>query len=124
MLAYWHHPRFSSDVTHGNNAAIGPLWTRLYAAGADVVLNGHAHVYERFAKQTPTAAASPTGIREFVVGTGGKALHSFGTVRANSEVRLAGIYGVLRMTLNSTSYEWRMQGEDGATQDSGSDTCS
>jgi calcineurin-like phosphoesterase family protein len=124
VLAYWHHPRFSSDVTHGNNVSMDPLWTRLYAAGADVVLNGHAHVYERFAKQTPTGAASETGIREFVVGTGGKALHSFGTVRANSEVRLGGIYGVLRMTLDATSYDWRMQAEDGTTQDSGSDTCS
>jgi hypothetical protein len=124
ILAYWHHPRFSSDVTHGSNAAMGPLWTRLYAAGADVVLVGHAHTYERFAPQTPTAVASPTGIRQFVVGTGGKALHSFGTVRVNSEVRLAGVYGVLRMTLNPTSYEWRLEGEDSGTYDSGSATCS
>jgi hypothetical protein len=124
ILAYFHHPRFSSDVTHGNNAAMGPLWTRLYAAKADVVLNGHAHVYERFAPQTPTGVASPTGIRQFTVGTGGKVLHSFGVVRANSEVRLASVYGVLRMTLNPTSYQWRMQGIDGATHDSGSGTCS
>jgi hypothetical protein len=124
ILAYWHHPRFSSDVTHGNNAAVGPLWTRLYAAGADVVLVGHAHTYERFAPQTPTAVADPAGIRQFIVGTGGKALHSFGTVRANSEVRLGGLFGVLRMTLHPTSYDWRMQGEDGATYDSGSATCS
>ena len=124
ILAYWHHPRFSSDVTHGNNTAVGPLWTRLYAAGADVVLNGHAHTYERFAPQTPTAEPSPVGIRQFITGTGGKALHSFGTVRANSEVRLGGLYGVLRMTLNPTSYDWRMQGEDGAIYDSGSATCS
>jgi hypothetical protein len=124
ILGYWHHPRFSSDATHGNNSAMGPLWTRLAAAGADVILNGHAHVYERFAPQTPTAVASPTGIREFIVGTGGKALHGFGTIRANSEVRLGGIFGVLRMTLHPTSYEWRFQAEDGSTYDSGSGTCS
>jgi hypothetical protein len=124
ILAFWHHPRFSSDVTHGDNVALGPLWTRLQAAGADVVLNGHAHVYERFAPQTPTGQASPTGIRQFTVGTGGKALHGFGTIRANSEVRLPGLYGVLRMTLNPTSYDWRFQGEDGTTYDSGSGTCS
>jgi hypothetical protein len=123
VLAYWHHPRFSSDTTHGNNSAIGPLWTRLAAAGADVILNGHAHTYERFAPQTPTGQASTTGIRQFIVGTGGKALHGFGTIRANSEVRLGGLYGVLRMTLHPTSYEWRFQGEDGATHDSGSGTC-
>jgi hypothetical protein len=123
ILGYWHHPRFSSDTTHGNNSAIGPLWTRLAAAGADVILNGHAHTYERFAPQTPTGQASTTGIRQFIVGTGGKALHGFGTIRANSEVRLGGLYGVLRMTLHPTSYEWRFQGEDGATHDSGSGTC-
>ena len=61
ILAYWHHPRFSSGATHGNNAATAPLWDRLYAAGADVVLNGHDHIYERFAPQTPAAVASPTG---------------------------------------------------------------
>jgi hypothetical protein len=124
ILAYWHHPRFSSDATHGNNTAVGPLWTRLHAVGADVVLNGHAHTYERFAPQTPTAGPSPTGIRQFIVGTGGKALHGFGTVRANSEVRLGGLYGVLRMTLKAGSYDWRMQGEDGVIHDSGSATCS
>ena len=100
ILAYWHHPRFSSGATHGNNTLTAPFWDRLYAAGADVILNGHDHIYERFAPQTPAAAASPTGIREFVVGTGGRALHQLGTVRANSETRFAGRFGVLRMTLH------------------------
>ncbi len=124
ILAYWHHPRFSSGATHGNNTSIAPLWDRLYEAGADVVLVGHDHIYERFAPQTPAAVASPTGIREFVVGTGGRALHQMGTVRANSEARIAGRFGVLRMTLHPTSYDWRFQGEDGVTYDSGSDDCS
>ena len=124
ILAYWHHPRFSSGATHGNNSAIAPFWDRLYAAGADVILNGHDHTYERFAPQTPAGVASPTGIRQFVVGTGGRALHQLGTVRANSETRFAGRYGVLRMTLHPTSYDWRFQGEDGQTYDSGSTACS
>ena len=124
ILAYWHHPRFSSGATHGNNAAMAPLFERLYAAGADVALTGHEHTYERFAKQTPAAVASPAGLRQFVVGTGGRALHQMGALRANSEVRIAGTFGVLRMTLNSTSYSWRFQGEDGVTYDSGSDVCS
>ena len=89
-----------------------------------MVLNGHDHIYERFAPQTPAAVASPTGIREFVVGTGGKALHSVGTVQANSEVRVTGKFGVLRMTLRAGSYDWRFQGEDGVTYDSGSSPCS
>ena len=120
ILAYWHHAPFSSGGTHGNNGALAPLWDRLYAAGADVILNGHEHMYERFAPQTPAAVASPTGIRQFTSGTGGKALHQAGTVRANSEVRLFGRYGVLRMTLHPTSYDWRFVGEDGVTYDSGS----
>jgi hypothetical protein len=124
ILAYWHHPRFSSGATHGNNASMAPLWDALYAAGGDVVLVGHDHIYERFAPQTPDAVASPTGIREFIVGTGGRALHGMGTVRANSEVRIPAMFGVLRMTLNPTSYNWRYQGEDGATYDSGSTDCS
>jgi hypothetical protein len=123
VLAYWHHPRFSSGSSHGNNSALAPLWDRLYAAGADVVLNGHEHIYERFAPQTPAAQPSASGIREFIAGTGGKALHSLGTVRANSQVRVLGKFGVLRMTLHPTSYDWRFQGEDGAVYDSGSADC-
>ena len=124
ILAYWHHPRFSSGATHGNNSAMGALWTRLEAAGADVVLNGHSHDYERFAQQTAAAVASPTGIREFVVGTGGRALHSIGTVAANSDVRIGGRFGVLFMTLHPASYDWSFRADDGTTLDSGSDDCS
>ena len=123
ILAYWHHPRFSSGGVHSNNTSIGPLWTRLHAASADVVLVGHEHIYERFAPQTPSAQPSATGIRQFTVGTGGKALHSLGTVKANSEVRIAGRFGVLRMTLHPTSYDWRFVADDGATLDSGSGNC-
>jgi hypothetical protein len=103
---------------------MGALWTRLEAAGADVVLNGHSHDYERFAKQTAAAVASPTGIREFVAGTGGRALHSIGTVAANSEVRIGGRFGVLFMTLHPASYAWTFRADDGTTLDSGSDDCS
>jgi hypothetical protein len=123
VLAYWHHPRFSSGATHGNNSALAPLWDRLYAAHADVVLNGHEHIYERYAPQTPAAAPSASGIREFIVGTGGKALHGLGTVRANSQVRVFGKFGVLRMTLHPTSYDWRFEAEDGSILDSGSADC-
>ena len=66
---------------------MAPFWDRLYAAGADVVLIGHEHTYERFAPQTPAAVASPTGIRQFIVGTGGRALHRHrARSGANSEV--------------------------------------
>jgi hypothetical protein len=76
-LAYWHHPLFSSGY-HGNNPRMKPSWDALYAADAEVMLNGHDHNYERFAPQRPSGAAdSERGIREFVVGTGGRRTASF-----------------------------------------------
>ncbi|HSF17629.1 MAG TPA: metallophosphoesterase [Vicinamibacteria bacterium] len=105
-LAYWHHARFSSG-NQGSTASAGDLFQMLYDAGADVVLNGHDHDYERFAPQNPDGALDPAhGVRQFVVGTGGATLQPFASVRPNSEVRNAGTHGVLKLTLNSTSYEW------------------
>ena len=105
-LAYWHHPRFSSGNVHGNNGNMAPFWQLLHQYGADVVLNGHEHVYERFNPQDPTGLADPTGIRQFTVGTGGTAPYAFATIQPNSVVRAPGFYGVLRLTLHPTSYDW------------------
>ena len=121
-LAYWHHPRFSSGP-HGNDATTADFWTLLYAASTDLVLVGHDHGYERFAPQSPSAAADPAGIREFVVGTGGKNLTFVSTVRANSEVRNYGAFGVLELKLWPTGYDWRFLGTSGATLDSGRGLC-
>jgi hypothetical protein len=124
VLAYWHHPRFSSGQ-HGSDAGVGPLWDALHAAGAEVIINGHDHDYERFAPQTPSGATDPaTGIRQFVVGTGGASLRSFATIRANSEVRNSTSFGILKMTLSSTSYTWQfVPAGSGTFTDSGSGTC-
>lgn len=124
VAAYWHHPRFSSG-NHGNSTSVGSFWTRLYAAGADVVLNGHDHDYERFTPQDPTGAPDyARGIREFVVGTGGKSRTSIATPQPNSEVRHWAHYGVLRMTLGKTGYSWRYESEAGKTfTDSGEGDC-
>src|SRR5207244_13212444 len=85
-VAYWHHPLF--DSKDPPNANIRPLWDALYAGGVEVVVNAHYAFYERFAPQTPAGVADPVlGIREFIVGTGGAEVGSFGTVRANSQVR-------------------------------------
>jgi hypothetical protein len=85
-----------------------PFWETLYDGGAEVVLNGHAHNYERFAPQTPGGQADPEGgIRQFVVGTGGRSLNSFGTVRVNSEARIADAYGVTKLTLHPEGYDWQ-----------------
>jgi hypothetical protein len=123
-LAYWHHPRFSSGP-HGNDATYQPFWDDLAAAGADVVLNGHDHIYERFAPQTSAGAADPPGgIREFVVGTGGKVLTGIVQVRPNSEVRDASTFGVLELTLYPKGYAWRFRPEAGKTfTDSGLGLC-
>jgi hypothetical protein len=124
LLAYWHHPRFSSGP-HGDDPTSQPFWDDLYAAGADVVLNGHDHIYERFAPQTPAGAADPArGIRQFVVGTGGKNLTGIFQVRANSEVRDAATFGALELTLYPNGYAWRFRPEAGKTfTDSGLGVC-
>ena len=124
-LAYWHHPVFSSGSEHGNDPKMIPSWDALYAAGADVVLSGHDHDYERFAPQTSGGVADPArGIREFVVGTGGKSHYAFGTIRANSQTRNSDTNGVLKLALHASSYDWRFVPEAGKTfSDSGSDSC-
>ncbi|HXV59878.1 MAG TPA: metallophosphoesterase [Vicinamibacteria bacterium] len=105
-LAYWHHARFSSGA-EGSSASAGDLFQILYDAGADVVLNGHDHDYERFAPQDPDGTLDLAhGIRQFVVGTGGAPLQPFASVLPNSEVRNSDTHGVLKLTLHATSYEW------------------
>ena len=123
-LAYWHEPRFSSGE-HGDNLDMGALWTDLYNANAEVVMNGHDHDYERFAPQNPSGVAdSVRGIREFVVGSGGVAERAFGSIKANSEVRNNNTWGVLEMTLHASSYDWKFLPVAGGTfTDSGSGTC-
>jgi hypothetical protein len=124
-IAYWHQPRFSSGQ-HGDEAAYSAFWNDLYKAGADLVLNGHDHDYERFAPQNPAAQADPTyGIREFVVGTGGEDQRPFRAVAsANSEVREDHTFGVLDLTLNADSYTWRFVPVPGSSfTDTGSGSC-
>jgi len=123
-LAYWHHPRFSSG-RHGDEKLADGFWRELYAAGADVVLVGHDHDYERFAPQDPKARPDPArGIREFVVGTGGRNHDPIDRVDANSVVRNDQTFGVLEMTLHKSSYEWRFAPVLGGTfTDSGTASC-
>jgi hypothetical protein len=125
VLAYMHHPRFNSGAEHGPTPAVRPLWQALSDAGADVVVAGHEHVYERFGPQDPDGNATPNGIRAFTVGTGGGGLYSFGpTPAANSEVREASTYGVLKLTLEDGSYAWRFEPVAGRSfTDEGSGTC-
>lgn len=125
VLAYWHHPRFSSSDGHGNDPSTMPLWRALYDFGADIVLGGHDHTYERFAPQTPDGRADPErGIREFVVGTGGADHYGFNAPEPNSEVRNGDTWGVLKLTLLPDAYRWQFVPVAGKTfSDSGSGRC-
>lgn len=122
-LAYWHQPRFSSGE-HGNNANYDTLWRALDAAGVEIVLNGHDHDYERFHPQNPDGVATPTGIREFVVGTGGKSHYGFSTIAANSAARNGDTFGLLQLALHPTSYDWQFLAESGKNfTDRGTTAC-
>jgi len=115
-LAYWHYPRFSSGTVHGSDESMQPLWEALYEYGADVVLVGHEHNYERFAPQDPQGNADPErGIRQFVIGSGGRSHYTFGPPIANSEVRNSDTTGLLKLTLHATSYSWEFIPEPGKT---------
>ncbi|HWC72593.1 MAG TPA: Ig-like domain-containing protein [Gemmatimonadales bacterium] len=123
-LAYWHYPRFSSGNTHGSDVSMQPIWQALYDFGADVVISGHEHVYERFAPQTPNGQLDASkGIREFVVGTGGAGNYTFGAPQPNSEVRYNATAGVIKLTLYADHYDWQFIPTSGSFTDSGSGSC-
>jgi len=109
-IAMWSHPRFSSGRAAPGFAKTAPFFDVAYAAGVDVVLNAREAWYERFSPMDPTGTADPSGIRQFVVGTGGIALQGPepGTpVQPASEVRSAESRGVLELRLEDGAYEWR-----------------
>jgi acid phosphatase type 7 len=124
-IAYWHRPRFSSSTTTPSSTSYVAFWNDLYNAGADIVLNGHAHDYERFDPQTSAGAADPAkGLREFVVGTGGKDFHKMGPAIANSASINTSAFGILKLTLHASSYDWEFVAANGYHfNDSGSASC-
>ena len=127
-LAYWHQPHFSSGFIGDDDGGANPtgkFWEDLYGAGADVVLGGHDHDYERFAPQDADGAPDPAyGVREFVVGTGGKSHSAMRVLSFNSQVRDNTTFGVLEMTLHQHSYDWRFVPAQGRTfTDSGTERC-
>ena len=124
ILAYWHQPVFSGGQEGGTKALSG-LYSALYNAQADVVLNGHDHDYERFAQMDSLGNAAPgRGVREFIVGTGGRSQEDFVTTPATTEARFNDSFGVLRMTLHPTSYDWQFVDAAGShSTDSGTTSC-
>ena len=114
VLAFWHHPRWSSGL-HGSDPGYDHLWAALSEAGADVVLGGHDHHYERFDPDR--------GIRQFVVGTGGRSLYPTVGAEDRSVVRNSNTFGVLALTLRESSYSWRFVPSVGTFTDEGSARC-
>jgi len=128
-LAYWHHPRFSSGSTHGSDTGMSAVWQALAEHRAELVLSGHEHNYERFAPQDADGALDPVGgVVQFVVGTGGKSHYrDLGTPLPNSLIRDDTTFGVLKLTLRPSAYDWQFvpdaTGSGGSFTDSGSAAC-
>ncbi|MBC7876111.1 MAG: metallophosphoesterase [Anaerolineales bacterium] len=124
VLAYWHKPLWSSRYKDGNDDPYETLWKTLYDAGAELVLNGHIHNYERFKEMNADGLAASPGLREIVVGTGGVNLDGYVTSLSTSEVRNASTYGVLKLDLSPTKYSWQFVPVAGKTfKDSGNTDC-
>jgi len=122
-LAYWHHPLFASNKT--GNSFVKPFWETLYAAGAELVLNGHNHAYERFFPQNPQGEKDlDKGILEIIAGTGGSSLSKTGSIAKNSARQNDKTFGVLKLTLYPERYRWEFIPVEGMTfADSGNGAC-
>jgi hypothetical protein len=108
VVAMWHHPRFTSTLLSSTNASVRPFWDTLYHYGADLVVNGHDYVYERFAPMRPDGVRDTEfGIRQITVGTGGAALYPLGGAHPNSEIRNGAVRGVVKLTLEADGYRWQ-----------------
>ena len=124
-LMFMHHPLWSSDARELRLVALRPLIQTFYDAGGELLLVGHSHFYERFALQDPEGNVDPVrGLREIIVGTGGRNVSGFGPIWENSEVRNGRTFGVLKLTLHPAGYDWEFVPVPGeAFTDSGSQTC-
>ncbi len=122
VLAYWHRPLFTCSTEHGPDRDMRPLWAALAEAGAELVLTGHNHSYERFEKKGPSGEPAATGVRAFVTGAGGADLYRLEEPCRGREAGQDESFGVLRLTLGPGRYEWAFHATDGRVLDSGADT--
>lgn len=123
-IAMWHRPVFNSGAEHGNDTKMAQIYNLLDRSGADLALVGHEHLYERFAPQTSAGRADPNGLTQITVGTGGRHLYDFGTIKPNSRVRNDNTFGVLKLTLHARSLDFRFVPQPGRTfTDSGTISC-
>jgi hypothetical protein len=125
VAAMWHHPRFTSGAEHGSDPATSDLWLALQEAGAELVLAGHEHLYERFGPQDANGAQDEQrGLVEFVVGTGGRQLYAFGEIEPNSLIRENTTFGVLELMLAKGSYAFTFTPVAGSSfSDTGTGSC-
>jgi alkaline phosphatase len=121
MIAVWHKPLFNSG-NHGPEESFADEWQVLDDAGADIVLNGHDHNYQRYVPQDAAGRATPDGMREFVVGSGGASVYEQTSSPPNLEQFYEG-YGVLKLELSDTSYAWTFLPTEGDYTDAGSASC-
>ena len=123
VLAYWHRPRWTGGL-YVDEVTVAPLWDALYDAGADVVLAGHDHNYQRYPKFDKAGVPAENGVRSFVVGTGGRHRYPLAS-DARREAGSDAAWGVLKLTLHATSYDWGfLPAAGGSFTDSGSAACS
>ncbi|MDX6298594.1 MAG: hypothetical protein QOI51_2451 [Nocardioidaceae bacterium] len=122
IAAYWHQPLWTG--LGSNLLAYAPWWNALYAAHADLVLNGHIHNYQRFSPLSPAGAVDPgNGITEYIVGTGGEALQPIARTAAPQPVAYSKTFGYLRMTLHSAGWDAQFIDSSGAVLDTSAGTC-
>jgi 3',5'-cyclic AMP phosphodiesterase CpdA len=120
-IAYWHRPRWSSGASHGSDPSLRAWWNLMVRRGVDIVLSGHEHQYERFARLSERGRKTGDGTRQFVVGTGGIRLYPFGRALRGSQRRIVA-HGVLRLELFPDRYTWRFHAL-GKRDDRGDDRC-
>jgi hypothetical protein len=124
VAAYWHHTPWSSTPNYDRPTEVTPIMQILQLHGADIVLAGHMHNYERFARKNASGQLDSKGFRVFVVGTGGEGFFSLGPPVLGSEVRNDSTFGILRLDLAAQGYSWRFLPVAGSTfTDAGADTC-
>lgn len=121
VLAYWHRPRFTCSSRHAPEGGTQPLWAALTEAGAELLLTGHNHSYERFEKRGPGGEQAGTGVREFVTGAGGADRYRLSEGCPGREAGEDDAYGVLELTLRPDGYAWAFRTVDGRIADAGSD---
>lgn len=118
-LAYVHQPRFTCSTHHKPEEDLSPIWAALQRGNGRIMLAGHNHAYERFAKQNASGARDPDGLRQFVVGTGGAGFYELLPACTNRQAGNDTSAGVLRLDLGRRYYWWQFISVGGRVLDEG-----